>query len=162
MEVTRFIAKLSVVVATVGATATAVEAKSNEYNFNTCKYNFYNNVDPFSRQSKTAPVVTTNNGIGQVGASAEQMRTSIGASVYSQTPQRTITIQNRRPVQIVNRNYQVQQQQPVGYYYQPGQNNSAQNTQGGVGYQFTAGGAATYDSASNSATTTNTNNYRAK
>lgn len=152
--------ELLVTLVIAGIFAGPAFAKSNEYNFNTCKYNFYSNVDPFSNQSRVAPVVTTNPGIGANGAAAERMRTSIPVSIYEQTPQRTFTMQVRRPQRQVVTNYRPQQQQPVNYFYVPGQNNrSAQNNgqnttaQTSVGVKYnSSSGAFSYDSVN-----TNTN-----
>jgi hypothetical protein len=134
-------------------------AQRAEYNFNTCQYNFYGQVNPMVRQSFSAAPVNMNPGIGQAGASAERLRTSIPVSIYEQTPQRTLTCDNLRlqswgrkkvNVQQQLQLQQFQQQQPVGYVYVPGQNGrAAQSTgQGGVDYQFNNSGAAVYDSVS--------------
>jgi hypothetical protein len=144
--ITKFLAVLILVSAAAGPAC----AKSNEYNFNTCKYNFYNNVDPFSRQPTTAPNIVLNQGIGQSNAATENLKNSINVSVYSQTPQRTITLQNR-PVQTrtMRPNYYQQQQQPTGYYYVPGQNGNAANySETNVTYQINGSGAATYSTGS--------------
>lgn len=148
----KLITKLIALVMISTTIASPAIAKSFEYNFNTCTYNHYTNVDPYSRQPAYAPSAPINQGIGQPGAAAENLRTSIPVSLYEQTPQRTITIPNRRPQRkVINtNNYQPIQQQQMGYVYIPGQNGkAAQNyNQGGIGYQYNSSGAATYESVS--------------
>lgn len=63
------------------------------------------------------------------------------SAMYTQTPQRTITLPGPQK-RVVRPMIQYQPvQQPQGYYYQPGQNGSGSNNNG---YTYNSSGAATY------------------